>query len=102
MVKKSRRLPYTPNSIIRNALRQVWLRSRERQAAIKREQNTCQRCGRKGSVAKGREVRIEVHHLSGIPNWDEIIRVIRLHLLVDPDGLEVNCVECHKEVENGD
>ena len=96
-----KRLPHTPSSQIRNALRQLWLRSRERAAAVKREHNTCQRCGAKGSVARGREVKIEVHHKEGIANWEEAISSIRKHILTDPDGLEVLCKECHKqETEN--
>jgi 5-methylcytosine-specific restriction endonuclease McrA len=92
----TKKLPHTPTSRIKNDLRRLWLRSRERAAAVKREHNTCQRCGAKGSVAKGREVSIEVHHLDGI-NWDGLIREIRLRLLVNPDNLEVLCKECHKE-----
>jgi 5-methylcytosine-specific restriction endonuclease McrA len=92
-----KKLPYTPSSQIRNALRQLWLRSRERSAAVKREHNTCERCGRKGSVAKGREVKIEVHHRAGIGNWEMVIQAIRQHLLTEPEGLEVLCQECHKK-----
>jgi 5-methylcytosine-specific restriction endonuclease McrA len=88
--------PITPNSQIRSALRQLWLRSRERAAAIKRDHNTCTTCGAKGSVAKGREVKIEVHHLEQI-NWERIIEYIRRHLLVDPKGLECLCKGCHAE-----
>ena len=88
--------PITPNSQIRSALRRLWLRSRERGAAVKRDKNTCGNCGRKGSVAKGREVKIEVHHHEQI-NWERIIEYIRRHLLVDPKGLECLCRECHAE-----
>ena len=91
-----RKLPYTPKSRIRSALRNVWLRSRERYAAIKREHNTCQRCGVKGSRAKGREVKIEVHHIDKI-NWDGLIDLVRERLLHDPEHLEVLCKECHKK-----
>jgi 5-methylcytosine-specific restriction endonuclease McrA len=91
-----KKLPYTPTSRIRGDLRRLWLRSRERAAAVKREKNTCQRCGAKGSVAKGREVAIEVHHKEGI-RWDEMVDYIRARLLIDPEGLEVLCKECHKD-----
>lgn len=94
-----KKLPYTPISRIKNDLRRLWLRSRERSAAVKREANTCQHCGRKGSVAKGREVVIEVHHIDGI-RWDEIVEYIRMRLLIDPCGLEVYCKECHKNIED--
>ena len=91
----SRKKPTTPRSRIKNALRQLWLRSRERAAAIKREANTCERCHAKGSQAKGREIAIEVHHRTGIPNWDRIIDEVFAHLLVSPSGLEVICKDCH-------
>lgn len=85
----------TPRSRVRNALRMMWLRSRERAAAIKREQNTCQRCGKKGSVAKGREVKTQVHHTLGIGNWEKVIDLIYAELLCDPSLLKVLCVDCH-------
>lgn len=78
-------------------MRVVWLRSRERAAAIKREANTCECCGKKGSSAKGREVRIEVHHLNGI-EWQKLIDYVFRHILVDPSKLAVLCTDCHKEV----
>ena len=91
-----KKLPYTPNSQIRAALRRLWLRSRERAAALKRDKNTCQHCGAKQSVAKGREVKVEVHHTrGGIENWELIFSVIRQELLCDPELLETLCVECH-------
>jgi 5-methylcytosine-specific restriction endonuclease McrA len=89
--------PITPNSQIRSALRQLWLRSRERAAAIKRDHNTCTTCGKKGSVAKGREVKIEVHHIGETINWERILEYVRRHLLVDPKFLECLCKECHAE-----
>lgn len=95
-----RRLPHTPRSQIRSALRrQVWLRSRERTAAIKRAGNTCEMCGRKGSRAKGREVKIEVHHADGI-EWEHILDYIYRHLLPHPDNLNVLCKECHAKLES--
>jgi len=48
----------TPASRVKAALRQLSLRSRERAAVIKRDSNTCQVCGKKGSRAKGREIKI--------------------------------------------
>ncbi len=95
----SKRLPYTPNSRITSALRQLWLRSRERAATIKRDDNTCSCCGRKGSKAKGKEVSTHVHHKKSI-NWKKIIKVVRKELLADPKHLEVMCVDCHKEVSS--
>ena len=68
-----KRLPNTPRSKVRAALRQLWLRSRERAAALKREKYTCQRCGVKQSKAKGKEQKVEVHHKEGIGNWEIVI-----------------------------
>lgn len=91
-----KKLPYTPNSRIKSALRKLWLVSRERQAAIKRDGYSCQRCGAKQSRAKGREVYVEVHHKHGILNWDELYAAIRKHLLCDPKEMETLCVDCHR------
>jgi len=89
----------TPKSQIRSALRKLFLRSRERAAAIKRDGYTCQRCGKKQSRAKGKEIFVEVHHISGITNWDALFDSVYEHLLCSPDKLETLCVECHKEME---
>src|SRR5512142_1160985 len=91
----------TPNSIIKNALRRLWLHSRERRAAIKDQDHRCQRCGTRESRAKYNEVFIEVHHKKGVGNWDRVMAVIREELLVDPSMLEVLCVPCHDK-EHGD
>lgn len=91
-----KKLEYTPNSRIKAALRQLSLRSRERTAVVKRDNNTCQKCGKKGSTAKGEEVKTIVHHKNGI-KWDKIIEFIRKELLVNPDKQEVLCVDCHKK-----
>ena len=89
-----KRLPTTPRSRVRAALRQLWLRSRERAAAVKREGGCCERCGVKQSRAKGREVAIEVHHRDGI-DWEALVDMVFARLLVDPSRLEVLCRECH-------
>ena len=89
--------PSTPRSRVRSALRMLFLRSRERNSALRREGNTCQHCHKKGSVAKGREVKIEVHHLDGVLNWDKLIDMVYEHLLCQPDRLMVMCKECHRE-----
>lgn len=94
-----KRLPYTPRSRIRSALRQLWLRSRERAAAIKRDNYTCQVCQRKQSKAKGREFDVQVHHKKGIGNWDEAINAMYYHILCDPKDLETLCEECHRKRE---
>ena len=91
-----KRKPGTPRSSVRVALRRLWLRSRERAAACKRESYTCQICGTKQSKAKGKEVAIEVHHINGVL-WEEIIDMIYEQLLVHPDKLAVLCKDCHKK-----
>lgn len=93
-----KRLPYTPNSRIRSCLRQLFLRSRERAAAIKRDKYTCQKCGLKQSRAKGKEAYVEVHHKDGI-DWEGLIELIRTRLLQTPDKMETLCEDCHDEAE---
>ncbi len=92
-----KKLPNTPRSKVRAALRQLWLRSRERAAALKREQYTCQRCGVKQSKAKGKEQKVEVHHKEGIGNWEIVIDAIIAEILCDPSNLEVVCPNCHDD-----
>ena len=82
---------------MRQAMRRVWLCSRERYAAIKRENNTCQVCHRKGSVAKGKELKIQVHHVDEIANWEAVIDAVYKNILVDPARLEVLCKDCHEK-----
>lgn len=90
-----KKLEYTPRSRIRTSLRQLWLRSRERLKALQRDNYTCQCCGNKQSVAKGKEFKVQVHHKKGIGNWEKLIDVIYEHLLCDPENLETLCKECH-------
>lgn len=92
MAKKSLN---TPRSQVRSALRRLWLRSRERATALRREKYCCEKCGKKQSRAKGREIYVEVHHAEGIMDWDKMIDYVYRHLLCDPKGLEVLCKECH-------
>jgi hypothetical protein len=89
-----KKLPYTPNSRIRACLRQLWLRSRERAKAMKNSKYCCVRCGVKQSTAKGREVKLVVHHRDGI-DWDGLLELIRTRLLQTPDKLEPLCIPCH-------
>lgn len=84
----------TPKSQIVSGLRRTWLRSRERAARLKHDQYTCVRCGAKQSRAKGREVKVEVHHKEPI-EWDSIVAVIKETLLVD--STETLCQPCHKK-----
>jgi len=94
-----KRLPGTPRSKVRAALRQLWLRSRERAAALKRDGYRCQTCGRKQSKAKDKEFKVEVHHKKGIGNWEEAINSVYYHILCDPKDLETVCKICHKKKE---
>ena len=96
-----KRQDYTPSSQIRSALRKLFLRSRERSFRLKTDGYTCQRCGRKQSKAKGRELAVEVHHVSGATHLKEIEEVIRKNLLCEPGLLETVCVDCHEKEHNG-
>ena len=87
--------PNTPRSQVRSALRRLWLRSRERAAALKRDDYTCKDCGRKQSRAKGKEFQVQIDHLDGV-EWEAMIDYIYRHLLVSPDRLETVCPEDHK------
>lgn len=89
-----RKKPITPNSQIRSSLRKVFLRSRERAAALKREGYCCERCGVKQSKAKGKEVFVEVHHDTCV-NWDGLIDLVRERLLGGP--MTVLCRSCHDQ-----
>jgi 5-methylcytosine-specific restriction endonuclease McrA len=92
-----RRSLTTPRSFVRSALRRIWLRSRERAAALKREGYCCERCHAKQSRAKGREIYVEVHHKNKIVNWEAMIDSVFAWLLPDPSELEVLCETCHDE-----
>ena len=88
-----------PRSMVRSAIRRLWLHSRERALVLKQQGYCCQLCGVKQSKAKGKEQAIEVHHKYGIDNWDAVIDVIYERILCSPATLEVLCPECHKEIE---
>ena len=92
-----KRADYTPSSQIRSALRRMFLRSRERSFAIKRDKYCCRKCGAKQSKARGKEIKCEVHHLDGITNWAEIEATIRMFLLTDPEYLRTLCKSCHEK-----
>jgi len=92
MGKRSER---TTNSQIRSALRMLFMKSRERAKAEKDGKYTCARCNAKKSVAKGRVVKIEVHHKNGVSNWNEMYALIREQLLCNSSELEILCKDCH-------
>jgi len=87
----------TPRARIKGILRQMFVSSNERSEALKKTSYCCNRCGIKQSQAKGREVKLNVHHKEGINCWQEIIDLITDKLLCDPDKLEVLCVDCHNK-----
>ncbi len=89
----------TPKSKIRNALRNLFLRSREHSQVLKRDNYTCQRCGVKQSRAKGKEVYVEVHHKTGVTNWQALFDAVYDHLLSSPDNMETLCRECHEKMD---
>jgi 5-methylcytosine-specific restriction endonuclease McrA len=76
------------------------MRCRENHAVRKRDNNSCQKCGRKHSVARGREVKVQVHHTKP-PNWDKIITAVREELL-DEKNLVCLCKDCHDDHHDAD
>lgn len=94
-------LKITPRSKIKSALRRLFLMSREHSFALKEQKYSCNICGIKQSKAKGREVKVNVHHRCGkIDNWNIIINEIYKYLLCNPKELQVLCEDCHKEKHN--
>ena len=89
--------PITPRSQVRSAIRKIFLRSRERAAALKRDNYTCQGCGSKQSRAKGKEIYVEVHHTYGIGRWSAVIDLIYQEILCHPDGMTTLCKHCHED-----
>jgi len=85
--------PNTPRSRVKAALRQLWLRSRERAKALKDADYRCTECDVKQSMAKGRVVKLEVHHLTEI-QWQELIDMVFDRLLNVPQV--PLCKPCHK------
>ena len=85
----------TSRAKIKGYLRQMWVRSYEKRATMKRDGYSCTNCGIKQSKKKGAEVKVEVHHKEGIEIWDEVIDLITEHLLCDPDKLETLCEDHH-------
>ena len=89
----------TSKTQIVRQLRQLWLRSKERSTALKEAGYCCQSCGKKKSIKKGQEQKIEVHHIEGISNWDHVVKIIQEEILCDPSLLKVLCPECHAKEE---
>ena len=93
MAKKRTKKPITPRSRVKSALRRLWLRSRERAKALKDADYRCTECTVKQSMAKDREVKLEVHHLAEI-DWEELIDLVYIKLLKVPQT--PLCKPCHK------
>ncbi len=94
----AKRLLTTPRSQVRSALRRLFLRSRERGRRIKEDHYTCQVCGAKKSVAKGREVAVEVHHREGV-QWEALLDLVYEMLLCSSDKMITLCQKCHDDLE---
>ena len=81
----SKKLPTTPRSKVRAAIRQLWLRSRERAAALKRDNYTCQVCNKVGGY-------LHAHHKRGFTHNPE--------LRFDVSNGITLCKKCHWEVHS--
>lgn len=86
----------TPKTHIVRGLRLIWMRSRERAFAFKRDNYSCVKCGVKQSKAKGKEQKIVVHHKKGIGNWNAVIELMQKEILCNPENLECLCPRCHE------
>lgn len=97
-------LNITPNSQIRSALRLLFLKSREHTAVLKRDSYSCVLCGKKQSRAKGKECRVEVHHLDTDDKnrWSDLILAVRRFLLSKPETMICLCSQCHKTIHRGE
>jgi len=90
----------TPRSRVKGMLRQIFLRSKERNATLKRDNYTCVDCHRKQTMKKGQELKVQVHHINTVDkHWQEIIDLIFKYVLCDIDDLETVCKECHDKKE---
>lgn len=76
----------------------MFLRSKERNACLQRDNYTCQVCHRKQTKKKGQELKVQVHHKEGIDVWNNIINLIQEQLLCDPDKLQTLCEDCHSNI----
>lgn len=100
----------TTNGVIMSALRRLWMRSPERAQALKDTGYMCTNCGVKQSKAKGKEQKIQVHHIIPVKQDKEwfprVCEELREHFFVPPEELEPLCPDCHhshheSEKENG-
>src|SRR5262245_34459791 len=93
-MKRRTRKPITPRSKVRAAIRQLWLRSRERAAVLKRDGYSCTKCGVKQSTAKGREVKVQVDHVDPVA-WEQMIDLVYEVILNPPQ--RTLCYPCALE-----
>lgn len=95
---KSRKLATTPRGKVRAMLSQIFLRSRERTAALKAAGNRCSACDTKfrhKATRNGPECKAQVHHLDG-GGIDVVTDLIFTRLLCAPDRLQPLCAPCHE------
>ncbi len=91
----SRKKPNTPRSRVKSYLRKLWMCSRERAKALKDTGYRCKECGIKQSAAKGKVVKLEVHHLTEI-EWEKLIDSVFEKLLNVP---QVPLCKPHHKIE---
>ena len=87
MAKRGRKKgPITPKSIIRSAIRRLWLRSRERAECLKLHGTDCMLCGQPHEV---------IHH-NKMVDWERIFVVIKEEML-NTNTMPL-CKQCHNGV----
>ena len=102
--------PNTPRSFVRGMLRKIFLQSRERAAALKRDGYCCTECGVKQSTAKGKEVKVQVDHIYPMEEkMNALIYMVFEVLIPGPEHFQTLCKECHtsktakeREARNGE
>jgi len=97
----AKKLPNTPRSRIRAAIRMLWLRSRERAKVLKDAGHRCSNCNIKQTRAgkdKDKWVYVEVHHVSKIDIWKEVIDMIEKAILRSEQ--KCLCKDCHKDLHD--
>ena len=85
----------TSDAQIKSWLHRMWLSSVERRTALKNAGYRCEECDAKQTMAKGQELKLDVHHKHGHVNWQKIFEVIRAELLVPAEELSPLCPPCH-------
>ena len=95
----SAKKPWTPRSRIRSAIRLLWMKSRERAKVLKDAEYRCSECNIKQTRAgkdKTKWVYLEVHHVSMIDVWNEIIDLIAKKIL-ESEQICL-CKKCHHDL----